>query len=153
MSPETIPVITLWQPYASLIFAGRKTFETRGFAYPAKYHGKRIAIHAAARFAPARLLEGALHELCMDEFGCSYDQTLPRSAILGTVRLTNWFSTDDSERRPQVGADDLAAGDWSDGRFAWELSDPTALAVPLTWKGSQGWRSMPAETIAAAIAA
>lgn len=152
MSNEVIPVITLWQPYASLIFAGRKTFETRGFSYPPKYHGKKIAIHAAARFAPARLLDGALHDLCMDEFGCSYVHTLTRSAILGTVRLTDWYPTD-SERLPNISDNDRAAGDWSGGRFAWALSDVCALAAPLPWKGSQGWRLIPADTMPSSIAA
>ena len=39
--------ISLWQPYASLIAAGVKTIETRGWAPPKGLMGQRIAIHAA----------------------------------------------------------------------------------------------------------
>ena len=39
--------ISLWQPYASLIAAGEKTIETRGWAPPKGVMGQRIAIHAA----------------------------------------------------------------------------------------------------------
>ena len=39
--------ISLWQPYASLIAAGVKTIETRGWAPPKRLMGQRIAIHAA----------------------------------------------------------------------------------------------------------
>lgn len=41
--------ISLWQPFASLISGGLKSFETRHFPPPASLLGKRIAIHAAKR--------------------------------------------------------------------------------------------------------
>ena len=41
--------ITLWQPYASLVAAGAKPFEFRGWHPPRSIIGQRIAIHAAAR--------------------------------------------------------------------------------------------------------
>jgi len=48
-APLTIPAVTLWQPWASLIASGAKPFETRAFPIPARLLGKRVAIHAAAR--------------------------------------------------------------------------------------------------------
>ena len=38
--------ITLWQPYASLLVAGRKPHETRSWPPPDSLLGARIAIHA-----------------------------------------------------------------------------------------------------------
>lgn len=53
---EPIPVLTLWQPWASLCVEINpatglpyKTIETRSWAPPEKLIGKRIALHAAAR--------------------------------------------------------------------------------------------------------
>ena len=41
--------LTIWQPWASLIIAGAKPFEFRGWRPPASLIGQRIVIHAAAR--------------------------------------------------------------------------------------------------------
>ena len=49
MPHEPMPAVSLWQPYASLIAAGVKPWETRDFAPPQRLLGKRIAIHAAKR--------------------------------------------------------------------------------------------------------
>lgn len=51
-SVETRPpikVLSLHQPYASLIASGLKTIETRSWSAPASLIGKRIAIHAAGK--------------------------------------------------------------------------------------------------------
>lgn len=55
IASETMPVLTLWQPWASLIAFGVKTIETRG--WPTAYRGP-IAIHAAARPLSERLVLG-----------------------------------------------------------------------------------------------
>ena len=41
--------LTIWQPWASLIVAGAKPYEFRGWRAPRSLIGKRIVIHAAAR--------------------------------------------------------------------------------------------------------
>lgn len=41
--------ITIWQPWATLIVAGAKPYEFRGWPAPRAIRGKRIAIHAGAR--------------------------------------------------------------------------------------------------------
>ena len=53
----TIPAITIWQPWASLIILGAKPYEFRGWPAPKAYRGRRIAIHAGAR--PVRKAEVA----------------------------------------------------------------------------------------------
>jgi hypothetical protein len=47
--------LTIWQPWASLIMAGAKPVEWRGWPCPRWIVGQRIAIHAGAR--PARPAE------------------------------------------------------------------------------------------------
>jgi hypothetical protein len=41
--------LTIWQPWASLIIAGAKPYEFRGWPPPRSLVGHRIAIHAGAR--------------------------------------------------------------------------------------------------------
>ncbi|ODS59803.1 MAG: hypothetical protein ABS48_01655 [Erythrobacter sp. SCN 68-10] len=41
--------LTIWQPWASLIIAGAKPYEFRGWRPPTSIIGQRIVIHAAAR--------------------------------------------------------------------------------------------------------
>ena len=41
--------LTVWQPWASLIVAGAKPYEFRGWRFPRSLLGQRIVIHAAAR--------------------------------------------------------------------------------------------------------
>lgn len=45
----TVPALTLWQPWASLVAEGVKTIETRSWPAPAALAGERIAIHAGAK--------------------------------------------------------------------------------------------------------
>lgn len=51
--------LTIWQPWASLIIAGAKPYEFRGWRTPRGIIGQRIVIHAAAK----RIDEGELREL------------------------------------------------------------------------------------------
>lgn len=51
--PTTLPAISLWQPWASLIALGAKTIETRSWRAPARLIGQRIAIHATASIPSA----------------------------------------------------------------------------------------------------
>ncbi len=47
---KQIPVITLWQPWATWIARGWKSIETRRHRRFAKLEGQRICIHAGQRF-------------------------------------------------------------------------------------------------------
>lgn len=57
--PEKIPAITLWQPWASLIAAGQKCYETR--SWQRSYRGP-LAIHSANRWTPTRPAQLPLFE-------------------------------------------------------------------------------------------
>lgn len=79
-------VLTLWQPWASLIAAGVKTIETR--SWRTSYRGP-VAIHAGARFHtgawPPGLL-AAVDDLCGI---ANYPAALPRSAVVTVVDLAD----------------------------------------------------------------
>jgi hypothetical protein len=131
-----LPVISLWQPWASLIFAGVKKHETRGFEPPLKYVGGYIGIHATAKFPAAKHISEELHELCLDTFGRSYNYTLPLGAVLGAARLSGALPTGAA---PPASLADYIAGDWTPGRFAWPLSDIIKFPAAIPAKGKQGW--------------
>lgn len=140
---NVVPIISLHQPWASLVFAkfpGDSAFvkqhETRGRKPPLKYVGGFIGIHATAKFPPAKEISADLHDLCMDVFGCSYNHTLPLGSILGVVRISGGLAT--AEHSP-VTPEDGIAGNWSAGRFAWPLSDVMEFKNPIPAKGKQGW--------------
>jgi len=132
-------VISLWQPFASLIFVGAKTYETRPMRFPTKLKGERIALHATAKFTPDSMMKPDLIALCEELFGVGFRHSLTRSAILGTVRLKQCHATDDL--RDEIDMRNLLAGDWTPGRFAWELTDINSLTQAVPAKGKQGWWS------------
>ena len=140
-----IPTISLWQPWASLIFTGDKLHETRGYPPPAKYLGQRIGIHAARRHPTPAEMPMGLHLLCEREWGAqaAWRSSLPRGALLGTVLLVKATRTDAMVPGPV----DRVAGDWSHGRWAWELADVRQLPAPVPWKGKQGWFCVPEEVM------
>lgn len=149
--PAEIPAISMWQPWASLVFetdpAFHKGLETRSFRYPAKYDGQRIAIQAAASFPARHLVPADLHELATRAFDPLYRRTLPLGAYLGTVVLGGCHPSE--SLREHIGFADRVAGFWDDGRFGWSFDDPLTLQKPVPAKGKQGWWKAPAEIFAA----
>lgn len=131
-----LPVISLWQPYASLIFRKIKKNETRSRAVPAKHVGAVVGIHSTAKFPPLSKINEELHELCMDTFGCGYNHSLPQGCILGTVRLGAGMPTTAVQPADD---DDRVCGDWRAGRYAWALSDVIERETPIYINGHQGW--------------
>lgn len=133
------PAISLWQPWASLIFVSdhgsRKLHETRSYPVPPHYMGERIAIHAAKR-PISKGIDSDLELLCIDVFGTDFRKSLPRGAVLGTVLIDQWTATQYCGPETDV---DAIAGDWTDGRYAWRLRNPMQLASPLPQQGRQGW--------------
>lgn len=132
--------ITLWQPWASLIFAGWKKYETRNRH---TFVRGPLLIHAAA--CKPKLPEscdwltsqqqGDFSELLYDAFGCSWNHTLPTGAILGEVGLDECKTVDGYD----VDAPEQLCGNWTQGRFAWRLTNPQRFSAPIPAKGSQGF--------------
>jgi activating signal cointegrator 1 len=139
LSANTLLCLSLWQPYASLIFAGVKKHETRGWKLPVKYIGVPVGIHATTAFPPLSQIPDELQALCRRSFGAGYADNLPRGAVLGTVVFTACQKVEGVRDRITKG--DLAAGDWRDGRFCWRIGEVRAFAEPVPARGLQGfWR-------------
>ncbi|EME71420.1 hypothetical protein H261_03388 [Paramagnetospirillum caucaseum] len=155
--------ITLHQPYASLIAIGAKPFETRSFPPPAKLIGQRIAIHAAKADHSNRLLLTLGHEAISAiidalEVGgqghrVSWSQ-LPHGAVVCTAVMAGAYHVfpclDGGIKllAPVGMGKPLPAemahhtdhfGDYSPGRWCWQLTDVQVLPEPVPAKGKQGW--------------
>ncbi len=132
---DGLPMITLWQPFASLIFCGAKRHETRSWAYPDKLEAKPIVIHAAVIKVKDEWVSPELDALCTRHFGVYWRDTLPRGAALGVAKLGGAFPAE----RVITFADDRTSGDWTPGRFVWRLNQIKAFAEPVPYRGKQGW--------------
>ena len=142
--------LTLWQPWASLVAEGEKRFETRSWAHglPA---GTLLAIHAAKKLAYDALTEADIMPddetayAMMYALGMSAKELageLPRGAVLAIVR-TGFQVETDSVRGPAAFRGALISeteelfGDYSPGRWAWELEVVMRLTEPIPAKGGQ----------------
>lgn len=161
-----IRLISLWQPWASLIAAGLKQYETRSWG--TAYRGK-VAIQAAKR--PVNRDEvlpilyatggGGVSVEDFDHLNQVVEQDLPLGAIVAIVdlsdcqkmvsaktTLTEFYKQPESVQKTQIpiisllGATALeqAVGDWQPGRYAWRLENIRPIAQPIPCKGAQGLR-------------
>jgi hypothetical protein len=142
--------ISLWQPYASLIAAKVKRFETRSWRPPGRLVGQRIAIHAAARRPTAAELD-ALGGIVGDVLGGYWHRRIPYGAVVcttviaGCYQVTHWNGD-----RPALSAigeiQDDGFGDYTTGRYCWELTDIAVYDPPVPAKGAQGFWNWPQNT-------
>lgn len=148
---RTMKALTLWQPWASLIACGAKTFETRSYRPPATLQpGDRFAIHAAKKPARAALEYLGVPDIAVTRMhhalGCEFAE-LPLGAVICTVKL-DYFArcyTASGGRVRLVQPDHRDEfiepdpyGDYSQGRWAWRLKDVRVLDRPQPARGSQG---------------
>jgi hypothetical protein len=146
------PAITVYQPWASLIAIGAKPFEYRAYPAPAKYVGKRIAIHAAARPMVHEEVRQLLEHIYRGErtrprdkpaldmlrtafqsIGITGPPVLPFSAVVCLVTLGS----------PTVAAQlglHNDSGRAAHSRWAWPLTDIEPIDGPHPYfRGRQGW--------------
>lgn len=154
--------ISLWQPWSTLLVAGKKRCETRG--WPLRHRGP-LLIHAAKRWdADVRMLchtepfESALEAIGL---GAGPDCGLPLGAIVGRVDVVECYPTSDVEigsadRPPEVvpgvsprvrtlviGPTERAFGDYRRGRWAWLCDNPVRFETPVPYRGHQGLFDVP----------
>jgi hypothetical protein len=138
MSREWV-AITLWQPWATAIALGLKHYETRSWS--TAYRGP-IMIHAARRWTrqeqdfhakAIREVEGMLGTA-----GALIDDlraTPPFGAVIAVADLVNCECTYSIAMPDSL---DQLFGDFSPGRFAWQLENVIKLKEPIPTSGLQG---------------
>ncbi|MEZ2278083.1 MAG: ASCH domain-containing protein [Microcoleus sp.] len=133
-SPDSIPALTLWQPWASLIAEEVKRVETRSWL--TDYRGP-IAIHAAKRnINPGDFTH--LRNLLPDEDiwtprgNCEFPLgvVVAIANLIDCVEITPEFIAQQSEQ-------ELKCGDWTPGRFAWVLEIIRTVVPPIEASGGQ----------------
>jgi len=153
---DTIPAITVWQPWATLIALKLKPWEFRRWAAPKRFVGKRLAIHAGARPMRKDELKELLLTLRMDgQMGtglevepsiellerCLAGLALPRSHIVCTVRLGTPLLA------KALPAKYVDSNRIDHQMFAWPMEEVRALEPPAPATGAQGfWNWKGAET-------
>ncbi|MCG6115056.1 MAG: ASCH domain-containing protein [Mesorhizobium sp.] len=149
--------LTIWQPWASLIMAGAKPYEFRGWPAPRSLRGQRIAIHAGAR--PVRKAEVAdlimslrsaeawttalRPEIALPILERAYSRpgALPLASILGTAILGEPRRA--SEIVEEFGARLNDSDRDQHSNWAWPLTEIEPLEPFQPAKGAQGfweWR-------------
>ena len=162
--------ISLWQPWASAIAFGLKHYETRSWQPSSKLVGQVIAIHAAKRKDLSGSIRWCQHRLglpasadapanaspeqckAIGDAAIEFEQ-LPFGAIVCLCRVVKiWQVVDEVSALRHVGPVEAQWGDYSLGRYYWELQCFYVFEQPIPCMGRQGvfdWQ-IPVEWIEAA---
>lgn len=151
--------ISLTQPWSSLVAMGEKKMETRSWkpSQETLYNlnstqpPQAVAIHASKSF-PMDCKD------ISDEFWTSFfkdrsdaenfkpfilNWQLPLGAIIGTVQILGALPTE--KVIGTLSRQEEAFGDYSPGRFAWNLFDARMLKTPIPCKGALNLWNVPKE--------
>lgn len=137
--------LSLWQPWASLLIWGFKQYETR--SWQTAYRGP-LAIHAAKRWQKEQIglasqFVREYPELRADGIlRTTYDNVPPLGCVLGIVELEIIYRTEDI--RDSLSPMERDFGDFSRGRYAWEVRVLERFETPVPYRGAQGiWEWKP----------
>lgn len=127
--------LSVRQPFASLLMAGKKRFETRDWALRRELWGVKMALHASKTYDAAdmyctdnlmRYVE--LHEVLLGE--------MPLGCVLGIIVVEAVYRT--HELAPKLGPLELAQGDYRPGRAAWRVKVIDVFPEPVAAVGKLG---------------
>lgn len=135
-------VISIIQPWATLIMLGEKKFETRSWA--TKYRGE-LGIHASKKVDKEAFANETIY-LTLRKHGILTVNDLLTGVILGSVILRDCIDvTYDSGEYAILGittrtvsGNEYAFGDYTTGRFVWAMSDIDQFDIPIPAKGQLG---------------
>jgi hypothetical protein len=138
-------VLSLWQPWASLVVMGAKKYELRN--WQTRYRGL-LLIHASSK-KPNKADAGFFEKADFFRDHISSIQGLPYGAIIGKVELTQIVTTDwllqNMETDPNHNWEqEFAFDDYSPNRFAWKMENPESIP-PIGAKGTLGLWEFPYE--------
>lgn len=142
---QELRILTLWQPWASLMAWGEKQNETR--SWPTRYRGW-VAIHASARkcalvdcaneswLTRAMITHGHADKHSVTPW------TLPTGQLLAIVWF-RWCLPSTHRSAPKEGEKEHQFGDYTAGRYFYATNCLHTLPRPIAWKGGQGLRRAP----------
>lgn len=126
-------VITIRQPWATLIALGEKEYETR--SWQTKYRGK-LAIHAGKQIdIEACHDKSILNEL--NKHGITLISELPTGSIIAIAELTDCLKVSSDlghyaiTEEDRINEIEYAFGDFSEGRYAWKSRSISLWEYPV----------------------
>lgn len=132
-------VISISQPFASLIVNGFKVFETRSWPAPKSIIGKELGI-ASTKTVKAEAWAHAADPVFIDNYerlGLPPIEELVCGHLLGSVIVdSNEPMTE--EFMDDVSDEEQIYGWWQVGFHAWRLRNPRELLFPIAIRGAQG---------------
>lgn len=132
--PQTYQVLSLWQPWASMVAWGLKEYETRSWSTS---HRGLMLIHAAKRWTEEEKRYCRAHPFSTairNRLGGSISD-FPFGKIIAVAELVAIYPT---ATLKGLSHDERAVGNFAPGRFAWRLTNVRELKTPLAVKGGQG---------------
>lgn len=138
---EPIKAITLWQPWATLIALGAKSFETRSWAIT--YRGP-LVIHASKRLTSAEVayMRSNPFRQVLAAGGYHHPAELPLGKAICVVDVVGCLTS--VEAFLIISDQERAFGNYQPDRFAWKLANVRRFARPIPIQGSQGLWNWPA---------
>lgn len=141
-------VLSIWQPWATLLVHGKKTIETRPMAH--QYRGMFL-VHASKPWnqqcqteaCSNAHIENALRELGYSSpfavgfasaVGKSWND-LPRGAVIGMVDLIDCKPSEDLVNT--INDAEMSMGNYEPGRYGWICSRFTPFKTPVPMPGEQ----------------
>lgn len=127
--------LSVRQPFASLLIAGMKHFETRDWALRKDLQGTKIALHASKTY-------DAADRYCTDnlmrfpELQSVLLADLPLGGVLGIIIVEAVYRT--HELAPKLGPLEIAQGDYRPGRAAWKVKVIDVFPQPVPAVGKLG---------------
>jgi hypothetical protein len=144
-------VLSLWEPWATLMAVGEKVIETRSW-----HTGYRawLAIHSAKHFTAdeddlcwQEPFRGSLirAEIPIQPYRSGRRFQFPHGCILAVVCVHACCPTTSVFRAmPRLDCDkERAFGNYDPGRWAWVTAERFRLPDPIPFKGEQGLRDLP----------
>lgn len=129
-----VKIISLWQPWATLMALGIKRNETRSWG--TSYRGD-LVIHAAKR------TEWTIARELYNELGLALPDRFVEGVALCIVRLEDIRPITDMTSMLIATQRERLCGDYRDGRYAWVTTDLRVLPTPVKMRGAQGLRDLP----------
>jgi hypothetical protein len=126
--------LSVLQPWATLLIAGTKRFDARGWRTT---HRGLLAIHACSRFPRSSrdLCEHEPYRSALRQLGLDSPTRLPLGVVLGTVHLLDCVRIAEV---PDLTDDERRLGDYPPDCWVWRFADPVPLAEPVPVSGRLG---------------
>lgn len=123
-------VLSLKEPYATLIKSKKKLIETR--SWNTKYRGE-LYIHASMTKIDKDVVNNKeLMNLVSDDLSFGY--IICKCRIVDTIKMTKEYVENMKNNNPQ----EYLCGDYQEGRYAWVLENIEVLDKPIKAKGKLG---------------